>query len=269
MRQPYLHQYFPSLIDTVPHLSLGVQPTPVRHLKQLSPDGTEVWVKDESVFGNGGWGGNKVRKLEWLIPDAKRRQRNTILTFGGLGTNWGLATALYAREQGLHTALALINQPVDQHVQAQLQRLQASGASLHFTRTKLLTILCAPWLLARHLKGGKLPYILPAGGSSPIGVLGYVETALEIAAQVRTKALPEPSHVVCAVGTGGTLAGLTLGFRLAGLKTKVLGIVVNETLPLDAKTLAKLGQKCAAFLKAQSLTSRRLPARTFMCAQTG
>jgi D-cysteine desulfhydrase len=58
-------------------------------------------LKDDGKFGDGAWGGNKVRKLEWLLPDARRRQRRTILTFGGLGTNWGLATALYGREYGL------------------------------------------------------------------------------------------------------------------------------------------------------------------------
>lgn len=269
MSLPYLHQYFPEIIETVPHISLGAQPTPVRKLKQLSFSGVELWLKDESVFGDGGWGGNKVRKLEWLIPEAKRRNSKTILTFGGLGTNWGLATALYAREHGLHTTLALIDQPIDEHVQAQLQRLRTSGASLHFTHSKIRTMLLAPWLLARNLKGGKLPYILPAGGSSSIGVLGYVETALEIAEQVRTEMLPAPSHVVCAVGTGGTLAGLTLGFRLAGLKTQVLGVVVNETLPLDAATIAKLGQKSADFLHSrgakfdiQPLTAADIHVRT-------
>jgi D-cysteine desulfhydrase len=114
---PKLHERFPVLAQTLPHLALSERPTSVRELT-----GPGIWVKEDGAFGSGGWGGNKVRKLEWLIPDAKRRGRGSILTFGGLGTNWGLATALYAREHGLETALALVDQPVDDHVRANCAR---------------------------------------------------------------------------------------------------------------------------------------------------
>ena len=207
-----LHERYPSLQERLPHLPLGDRPTPVRLLEGLSADGrAPVWMKDDGAFGNGPWGGNKVRKLEWLLPEAQRRGR-TILTFGGLGTNWGLATALYGREHGVRTALALVDQPLDEHVAAQLERLRASGAALHFTRTKRRTVLALPWLLARHR-----PYVLPAGGSSPLGVLGYVEASFEIARQVEAGELPEPSHAVVAIGSSGSAAGLALGLRIAGL----------------------------------------------------
>ena len=190
-----------------------------------------------------------MRKLEWLIPEARRRGRGSILTFGGLGTNWGLATALYGREHGLETALALLDQPVDDHVRAQLGRLEASGARIHRTHTKARTLALLPWLLARNARGGRPPYVLPAGGSSPVGALGYVEAALEIAAQVEQGALPEPAHVVVAVGTGGTAAGLALGFQLAGLRTRVVGVVVNDQLRLDPSVLARLARRTATLLE--------------------
>lgn len=241
---PYLHQRFAALAGTLPHLDLSARPTPVRELAGLG-----IWVKEDGVFGSGGWGGNKVRKLEWLLPDARRRGRRSILTFGGLGTNWGLATALYAREQGLETALGLVDQPVDAHVEAQLGRLEASGARIHRTHTKARTMALLPWLLARNARGGRPPYLLPAGGSSPVGALGYVEAALEIAAQVEDGALPEPAHVVVPVGTGGTAAGLALGFQLAGLRTRVVGVVVNDQLRLDGKVLARLARRTATLLE--------------------
>jgi D-cysteine desulfhydrase len=205
-------------------------------------------VKEDGAFGAGAWGGNKVRKLEWLIPDARRRGRRSILTFGGLGTNWGLATALYARDHGLATALALVDQPIDAHVTAQLARLDACGARIYRTRTKARTVAALPWLLARNARGGRLPYLLPAGGSSAVGVLGYIEAALEIAVQVGAGSLPEPAHAVVAVGTGGTAAGLALGFQLAGLRTRVVGVVVNDQLRLDAPVLARLARRSAALL---------------------
>lgn len=244
-----LHERFPELRASLPHVSLGTTPTPVRALPGLSDDAAPVWMKDEGPFGDGGWGGNKIRKLEWLLPDARRRGRRTILTVGGLGTNWGLAAALYARDQGLDTALALIDQPIDDHVRAQLERLRASGAALHFTHTKARTIATVPWLFARYSHRGRPPYFLPPGGSSPVGVLGYVEAALELAGQVRDGALPEPSHIVTAVGSGGTTAGLLLGLRLAGLRTRVVGVVVNDTLRLDAPALVKLARRSERLLR--------------------
>jgi len=240
----YLHERFPALVETLPHLALSERPTPVRELT-----GLDIWVKEDGLFGSGGWGGNKVRKLEWLIPDARHRGRRSILTFGGLGTNWGLATALYAREHGLETALALVDQPVDDHVRAQLTRLEASGARIYRTHTKARTVAMLPWLLARNARGGRPPYLLPAGGSSAVGALGYVEAALEIAAQVEDGSLPEPAHVVVPVGTGGTAAGLALGFQLAGLRTRVVGIVVNDQLRLDPPVLARLARRTAKLLE--------------------
>jgi D-cysteine desulfhydrase len=226
---------------------------PVRGL-----DGLGIWAKEDGAFGSGGWGGNKVRKLEWLIPDAKRRGRRSILTFGGLGTNWGLATALYGREHGLETALALVDQPVNDHVRAQLSRLEASGARIHRTHTKARTVAMLPWLLARNARAGRPPYLLPAGGSSPVGVLGYVEAALEIVAQVEDGSLPEPAHVVVPVGTGGTAAGLALGFQLAGLRSRVVGVVVNDQLRLDPPVLARLARRTARLLERRGARLGRL-----------
>jgi D-cysteine desulfhydrase len=250
---PHLHERFPALAESLPHLVLSERPTPVRELAGLG-----IWVKEDGAFGSGGWGGNKVRKLEWLIPDARRRGRRSILTFGGLGTNWGLATALYAREYGLETALALVDQPVDDHVRAQLARLEASGARIHRTRTKARTAAMLPWLIARSARGGHPPYLLPAGGSSPAGALGYVEAALEIAAQVADGSLPEPAHVVVPVGTGGTAAGLAVGFQLAGLRSRVIGVVVNDQLRLHPPVLARLMRRTARLLERRGARLGRL-----------
>ncbi len=245
---PLLHERLPELRETLPHLPLSERPTRVRELAEL-PGVVPIWIKFDGSYGSGGWGGNKVRKLEWLLPEARRRGCRTILTVGGLGTNWGLAAALYGRDQGLKTALVLIDQPLDDHVRAQLERLRASGAAIHFTHTKARTIASVPFLMLRHADGLKLPYFLPAGGSSPLGAVGYVEAALEIAAQVASGELPEPTHVVTAVGSGGTAAGLAVGLRLAGLTSTVVGIVVNDSLRLDRRALTNLGRRTEALLR--------------------
>jgi len=241
-----LHQLVPGL--DLGHLPLGAAPTPVRRLDGLVDD-VDLWLKDESRFGDGGWAGNKVRKLEWIIPEARRRGISTLFTVGGIGTHWGLACALYGREHGLRTVLGLVDQPVDDHVRQQLARLEASGAELHRYRTPRQLKLAAPWLIARHVRGARLPWYLPAGGSNAVGSLGYVETALEIAAQVRAGELPEPATVVTAIGSGGTAAGLALGLRMAGLRTRVFGVVVNDSFPLDAPVIARLAVRTSKLLK--------------------
>ncbi len=246
---PRLHQRFPALAARLPHTPLGEGPTPVRPLPALSAEGrVPVWLKDDGAFGTGSWGGNKVRKLEWLIPEARRRGARVIVTVGGLGTNWGLATALYGAEHGLRTVLALVNQPRDEHVERQLERLRASGAELHFTHTKARTVALLPWLMLRH-SGRRPPLILPAGGSTPVGVVGYVEAGLEIGDQVAAGDLPEPSHAVVAMGTAGTAAGLTLGLRLAGLGTRVVGVPVNDRLKLDPRTTIRLARRAEQELR--------------------
>ena len=242
------------LAERVPelgHISLGNAPTPVRRL-DLGFD-AEVWLKDESVFGDGAWGGNKVRKLEWIIPEAQRRGAETLFTVGGIGTHWGLACAVYAADHGLRTVLGLVDQPVDDHVREQLARLEASGARLHrYPSTRRLK-LAAPYLLARYR-----PWYLPAGGSNPFGTLAYVDVALEIAAQVSAGELPAPRSVVVPVGSGGTVAGLTLGFAIAGLDCEVLGVVVNDMLRLDKWSMMRLANRTVILLTERGLPGLRL-----------
>ena len=250
---PRLHERFPALAETLPHLELSERPTPVRELAGLG-----IWVKEDGSFGSGGWGGNKVRKLEWLIPDARRRGRRSILTFGGLGTNWGLATALYGRDHGLETALALVDQPIDEHVSAQLARLEVLGRA-HLPHPHEGPHRGDAALAARPQQPRRTAALpVPAGGSSRVGALGYVEAALEIAAQVEDGSLPEPAHVVVPVGTGGTAAGLALGLQLAGLRSRVVGIVVNDQLRLDPPVVARLARRTAALLERRGARLGRL-----------
>jgi D-cysteine desulfhydrase len=243
-----LHRRLPGLDLT--HLGLGTSPTPVRRLDPAAWElPAETWIKDDGAFGDGPWGGNKVRKLEWIIPEARRRGVHSVLSVGGIGTHWGLALATYGAQHGLDTVLGLVEQPVDDHVREQLARLRASGAEIHRFRSARTLRLAAPYLVLRGVRRGRLPWYLPAGGSNEFGALGYVEAALEIAEQVGAGELPAPGTVVVPVGSGGTAAGLALGLRLAGLESAVLAVVVNDTLPLDAATLTRLANRTGDLLR--------------------
>ena len=242
-RESLIHERFPATRETLPRVELCRPPTPVRRLPGLE-DGRELWLKDDARSAPR-WGGNKPRKLEWILGDARARGRRTILTFGGLGTNHGLATALHAREVGIRTVLALVDQPRDEHVEAQLARIRASGARVHVTHTTARTALAVPYLIARYAR----PYWLPPGGSSPLGALGFVEAALELAAQIEAGELPEPEGIAIALGSGGSAAGLVAGLRLAGLRTRVHAVLVNDKLKLTESVLLRLAWRALALLE--------------------
>jgi D-cysteine desulfhydrase len=186
----------------------------------------DLWVKDEAPLG-----GNKVRKLEYTLATARR----TVLTFGGLGSHHAVATARACASTGRRCVLALVDQPMDDHVRAQLDAMREAGATIHRTRSTARTYAVLPWLVTRHR-----PTVLPVGGSSPLGVRGWIDAALELGDQVRAGDLPAPERVVVAVGSGGTAAGLLAGLPPAGLgQTRVLGVLVNDRTRVDPVRLAR------------------------------
>jgi D-cysteine desulfhydrase len=231
-------------------VELGQGPTPVRELAGLGADRgrAPVWIKDDGAYSP--FGGNKARKLEWLLGGAVRRGKRTILTGGALGTNHGLATALFARRLGMRTVLVLVPQPDTPHVRAQMDRLRQTGAELHFPPSVRRAYLLATWLLvARASPPFKLPYFVPPGGSVPLGCVGYVQAADELRAQVEGGELPEPSHVVVALGSGGTAAGLAAGLKLAGLRSRLVCVLVNDLVRVDAATVARLARRTLRLLR--------------------
>lgn len=217
---------------------LGNGPTPVRQLTELGDVGGEapVWIKDDGAYSD--VGGNKARKLEWLLADARRRRKRTVLTGGALGTNHGLATATFASRLGMRTILVLVPQPETEHVRAQLARLRSCGAELHLAPGFATSYLLAAWLIAaRTGRGQGSPYRIPPGGSNALGSIGYVEAAFELAGQIERGELPEPSHVVVALGSGGTSAGLLAGMGLAGMRSRLVCILVSDIIRMDARRI--------------------------------
>jgi D-cysteine desulfhydrase len=185
------------------------------------------------------YAGNKPRKLEWALGEAHAAGRQRVMTFGGLGTNHGLATALYAGRLGLACHVVLVDQPVDAHVRRRLQELLAVGAELHYGKNVPGAVLQTLRIFARHPRTG----IVPTGGSSDTGVVGCIDAGLELAEQVRRGELPEPARLYVAVGTGGTAAGLAAGLALGGLRTRVVGVLVTDILPPTPRRLDRLARR--------------------------
>jgi D-cysteine desulfhydrase len=243
----------------LPRVQLGAGPTPVRELTRLGDERgrAPVWIKDDGAYS--AFGGNKARKLEWILGDARRRGKRTILTGGALGTNHGLATARFAGQLGMRTVLVLVPQPDSEHVRRQLQRIRATGAELHFPPNVRRAYALAAWLMVRHARPpANLPYFLPPGGSVPLGCVGYVEAAFELAEQVAAGEVPEPSHIVVAVGSGGTAAGLLAGLKLAGLRSQLVCVLVNDLVRVNTHTVARLARRTLRLLARHGVDTRQV-----------
>jgi D-cysteine desulfhydrase len=232
---------FPALAGRLPWRRYVEGPTPVEPLAVEGLDGARLWIKrdDRSCPL---YGGNKPRKLEFLIGRALERRARRLVTTGGLGTNHGLATAILGREAGLATSLVLVDQPLTPKVRESLLLMRAYGAEIVHGRGVAGAALGVLGVLARGTLAGERPQLIPTGGSSALGTLGFVGAALELAEQVRAGACPEPAEIYVAAGTGGSLAGLVLGARLAELRSRVVGVLVTDLLPPSPARLARLAR---------------------------
>jgi 1-aminocyclopropane-1-carboxylate deaminase/D-cysteine desulfhydrase-like pyridoxal-dependent ACC family enzyme len=246
-----LFQAYPDLGERIPRIPLGVFPTPVRRLTGF--DCENLWIKRDDLSSTV-YGGNKVRKLEFILADVHKRGIQEVVTIGGIGTNHGLATAIYCRQLGLRCTLLLFEQPVTAYVKRNLLLYRYFGARTIFTGTVAKTVL-AYYLTHRVFHPGAR-YVF-AGGSNVLGTLGFVNAAFELRRQVQEGLMPEPHYIICPLGSNGTLAGLTLGTRLAGLRTTVMGVRVTASHlgPIPASTpgaVAKLMKETHHFLKRTS-----------------
>jgi D-cysteine desulfhydrase len=211
---------------------LGELPTPVQRLDRLEEalgaDAPSVYIKRDDLSG-GLYGGNKVRKLEFLLGRALREGYREVLTFGAAGSNHALATALYAHQLGLHCIAMLVPQPNARNVRRNLLMGYRVGAELHHQSGMVLTGFATLGQLFRHgFRERQFPFLIPPGGSSPTGLVGFVNAALELKEQIETGVLPEPDYIYAPSGTMGTVIGLLLGLKAAGLRAHVVAVRVTD-----------------------------------------
>ena len=199
-------------------LPLGRYPTPVRRCPVADARG-ELWVKDDGGTAEL-YGGNKVRKLEFVLAAARARGARRIVTFGAGGSHHVLATTLYARRVGLETAAILWPQPWTMHAEETLRAALAAGLQPLAVRSRAAALPGGARILAR---GDQL---VPPGGSSRVGARGYLAATRELAAQVRAGQAPEPDAIVVPLGSGGTAAGILAGVVGERLRSRVIAVDV-------------------------------------------
>ena len=227
---------------TKKRLSLGNFPTPVHRLPRLGRAiGIDsLWIKRDDLSGPLG-GGNKVRKLEYLFADAQEKNYQTLFTIGPTGSNHVRATVVYGRAAGFRVACLLFRQPRTEYSELNYQTICENAAEIHEVRRMHTLFARYAYEKARHALGtGPERYFIAAGGSSPLGSVGYVTAVMELKSQIEEDILPEPRFIFVPVGTCGTMAGLIAGVRLAGLRSQVVGIRVSDWIIANAWTVSRM-----------------------------
>ena len=235
-------------LEDIERVSLGIFPTPVQRLENISRLlHTQVYIKRDDLTGLG-LGGNKVRKLEYLMAQARRQGAEVVFTTGGAQSNHAMLTAAAACRLGMRAVLILKKRGVMACAGNQLLE-KLMGTEVIFMDTDDYEDIYAE--MDRMGRAMGVPYYkIPCGGSNALGTLGYVRCAREISEQ----GLPF-DHLFCAAGSGGTLAGLALGARLFLPGTKVHGMMV-DTDPFETITL-RLMREAAELIQADvPLTGR-------------
>jgi len=208
----------------VPRLRFAHLPTPIDELGRLSKalGGPRIFVKRDDATGLA-LGGNKTRKLEFLIADALKKGAATIVTAGAAQSNHCRQTAAAAAKFGLDCVLVL-NGPRPEAASANILLDSLLGARIVWVERREDRERAQMEICAELETAGKAPYFMPYGGSTPIGALGYA-----FAVEEAMKQGMDADWYVFGTSSGGTHAGLVLGARLFGLRGKVLGISIDES----------------------------------------
>ncbi|MEM9189235.1 MAG: pyridoxal-phosphate dependent enzyme [Myxococcota bacterium] len=212
-------------IAGLPRLSLVDGPTTIVHLDTISDRcGADVWCKRDDQ-SSACVGGNKVRKLEWLLADLRDRHVDAIITTGGTGSHFVLAAGRLAASYGIDTHALIVPQGPSKHADQVAMAHRRASIALH--NVSLWEVPARAALLFRRLQHqGHRPAWIGPGGSSPIGNLGFVEAGLELAAQIEDGSVPEPEEIWIAFGSGGSAIGLAIGLAALGITSRVMAVRV-------------------------------------------
>lgn len=243
-----LFKKYPALYDKLPWVSLGEYPTPINKIKlPASYSCKNLYVKCDNLSSTI-YGGNKVRKLEFLLAEALLKNKKSIVTLGGIGSNHALATSLFGEKLGFQVDLSLYDQPLSNHVLENVYGFQAAGAKITYSDDLTGAFTNARTMYKKREKNDELPYFIINGGSCRLGNLGYLNAAFELAEQIELGQLPEPDVIYVAVGTCGTASGLIAGLKMLGLKSKVIGVKILDSFPATKKVLRYYAQDIADYL---------------------
>lgn len=236
-------------IQSLPRFPLAHLPTPIAKLERLSREfsGPEIFIKRDDQTGLA-LGGNKTRKLEFLVGDALAKGADTLVTLGAVQSNHCRQTAAAAAAAGLKCEL-ILNGRKPEVPNGNLLLNELLGATAHWIeRPQRAAKLKA--VDAELRAAGRKPYLIPVGGSNGIGAVGYVVAVLELMEQLRVTN-QQVDHMVFGSSSGGTQAGMVLGARIAGFSGTVTGLSIDKNDPEHFEyeaEVAQIANECAEYI---------------------
>ncbi|HUU78213.1 MAG TPA: D-cysteine desulfhydrase family protein [candidate division Zixibacteria bacterium] len=214
--------------NSIPKIDLCTLPTPIQYLKRLSEHlkSVNVYIKRDDLTGVA-FGGNKNRKLEFLLADALKKNADVIITEGALTSNHCLQTAACASKVGLECELVLSDASVGERITGNLLLNQILDVKIHRVKSSEERKKKMAEVADSLIKEGKTPYIIPTGGSNRIGILGYVLFLKEIADQSKNFGI-DFDYLVFGTGSAGTQSGMLIGKALFYNKMKIIGVSAGD-----------------------------------------
>ncbi len=243
-----------------PRVHLAHLPTPLEKMDRLSKElgGPEIWIKRDDCTGLS-TGGNKTRKLEFLMAEALAMGADTVMTQGATQSNHARQTAAFAAKLGMACHILLEdrtgsnNHNYNDNGNVLLDHLHGATTS---KRSGGLDMQAEMELVAEKLKAeGRKVYLIPGGGSNATGALGYVNCAFELVGQANDRSL-KIDHIVTATGSAGTQAGLITGLKAMNANIPLLGIGVRAPKEKQEENVFALAQKTAAKLGCPDVVKR-------------
>ena len=241
-----------------PSISLATLPTPLyeatRFRAALGGPARcpRILIKRDDLTALG-LGGNKARKLEYLVADAQAQGATTLITTGAVQSNHARMTAAAACAAGMRCVLALTTTKATPELAGNLLLDRLYGATIRLVPSidPMVAVGNDDPVVAEaadeERRAGRTPYVIPVGGSSAVGVFGYVSGTAELVDQLATAAIA-PSHLYYASGSRGTQAGLTLGAKLCAAPYQVVGIAVSGGEPEKIERAKRIANEAAARL---------------------
>ena len=230
---------------------LAQHATPVdrlRHLQAaLGPSCPTLLMKRDDLLSFGG-GGNKVRKLQTVMREATGAGSDIVITCGGVQSNHARATAAAASALGLRAILVLNGEPPAEP-SGNLKLDHLFGADVRFVATRADRAPAMDRIAAEVRAGGRKPFVIPLGASTPLGAIGFARGVLELSA-----ATIKPDAIIHASSSGGTQAGMIAGCALIGLRASVLGVSADDPAASLAQTIRGLLAAIAVQLGAKPET---------------
>lgn len=254
-RRPLLFERFPALERSIAWMPLATVPTPVEPCTALEPyleytkHGVAVFMKRDDLAGRA-YGGNKVRRYEFLLADARARGARTLFTLGGIASTQATATAVLGREAGFAVRMVLYDQPVTRFAREALCIDALYGAEMIRASNFVTGAARLAYELARAPRGSG--YLVPPGASTPRPNLGYLDALFELEQQVHAGACPRPDAIVLPTGSSGTLAALALGARYIGWSTEVIGVRIAPWIATNALTVGRTVRATARYVCARA-----------------